>query len=578
MIFGGLSLANIACSAASVVALSGFTASQDSWFADTKAFVVTGVAPNQYKAHDPFARVILLLPGTSTSLTIEAIELTAAINTVGIWTSIDPSGSGLTYNQSATFTTAGIKQQQTVTLPVGTRYVELSEQAAITGISATSYTIVPVPLTVPRRMVGYGDSILVGNNAAPTQLGYLPLGIRHCGRFDAIIPYGVAGSSLYADSGNGVSIAAFAAAIVLRCQDGTTERVVYIQKVTNDFGLDLWSASSFGAMYGTLLDAIHAGDPTIKIVCQTCFHRGTETAQPIHGSTWADFNTAITTAVSTRTAFAKVIDASQAFTQAQITASGDGLHPTTALHAQIATWLREQFCQLQPTGAATSGGSCVLTDSAALPGPGVVMSGHIFAGYIPDAGLSSTGWIDQGPGAHNLTGTCTVLSAAVNGQNAAKFNGTSDVFSVAASIAAPATTNLWRYTVLKIDTYVANSPVVALGTLNQMSIIMHTSTPQLSQFGNGAFGNVNAGGASTSAYKLIRSKYTGSTSDSIQCGGAAAVTGTSCSNVVGNNIRMGNGNGSFGHVSIAEDWIFTADPGSSLDTYYSAKFGAAVLT
>ncbi len=107
---------------------------------------------------------------------------------------------------------------------------------------------------------------------------------------------------------------------------------------TNDYGLDMWSASSFGAAYGGLLDGLHAGMPSSLIYCQTPIVRSTETANGF-GNTTTDYRTAIATACATRP-WAKLIDGTQIVTTAALS---DGVHPTTAGQATYAAFVLAQL-------------------------------------------------------------------------------------------------------------------------------------------------------------------------------------------------------------------------------------------
>jgi lysophospholipase L1-like esterase len=318
--------------------LTGFSSVVPSQVWDNKTSALAGSAPNQYYPWDPFSRVVLT--GAFTSLTVEYVAIASGVTDAlavlvnGAWTQT------ITANSFA----YGVKVQQTITLPAGVNTVEIvnDPNVWVTGVSATGYDFV-LPVAPARRLVAYGDSIAAGYLAGPRFASYLPPQ-RATGRWGGVTMRVAAGTTVYDDTANGTNIGAIATALVLRC-DGTLENAIYIEKVTNDYGLDHESAATFGTVYAGLLDAIHALNPSIQIYCQTPFHRSGETTpQSIHGSTLADFGAAIVAAVSTRTTFATVIDGYAAFSIAQVSAGGgDGLHPGTALHAATATWLAGQF-------------------------------------------------------------------------------------------------------------------------------------------------------------------------------------------------------------------------------------------
>jgi lysophospholipase L1-like esterase len=108
--------------------------------------------------------------------------------------------------------------------------------------------------------------------------------------------------------------------------------ILWIAIGTNDYGLNKWSAASFGTAYAALLDALNSALPDLFIYCQTPIVRANEAANG-SGSKLGDYRTQIATAVSTRTAYAKLIDGTAILTTDDL---ADGVHPTTAGHATYA--------------------------------------------------------------------------------------------------------------------------------------------------------------------------------------------------------------------------------------------------
>lgn len=583
---GGRASGRRLCAPASVAQFSGFAAADDSWFWDTKRYDITGSAPNQYTTHDPFSRALVSFPSATTALNVEAVAQNVfGFDTIDLYTSADPFGRGLTHNQTITFTNYGVKQQIAVTLPAGTRYVEITEGAHLTGLSAAAYSLLPVPASVPRYMVAFGDSISVGNTAIPAQAGYLPGGVRHAPRFDGLIPYGVAGDTLFSETVNGTNIPQLTTRLVSRCSYGSTERALYIQIGTNDYGLDACSAATFQTIYGQVLDGVHAADPTIRIYCQTLFHRSAiPTGGSViegangHGSTWADFNAAITTAVSTRTPWAKVIDGGdQLMTLAQITAAG-GLHPNTALHAQIATNILPQFLEFQSNVTMASNITAVLTDVSS--NPLTIMGANLINWYKSDSGLTTTSWADQSGGGRNLTGTCSVASSVLNGFNGAQFVAASSNKLVRAqSFSAPGTTPIFFWGVVRQDAWVNNTGRLcgAEPNLNNQ-IIQSGVSPQLKLF-NSAFGPAN-GGASIGSFKRLEAAFTNSTADYLKLG-ATTATGTNMGNNTGSQLSLAFGNSAFGSCTWVEFAVFNVVPSgaqlTALDNYVTARYGAGLV-
>jgi hypothetical protein len=73
----------------------------------------------------------------------------------------------------------------------------------------------------------------------------------------------------------------------------------------------------------------------VAIYCQTPLVRSVESANG-SGSTLGDYRTQIATAVSSRTAFATLVDGTAILTTADL---DDGVHPTTAGHAAYAAYV-----------------------------------------------------------------------------------------------------------------------------------------------------------------------------------------------------------------------------------------------
>lgn len=134
-----------------------------------------------------------------------------------------------------------------------------------------------------------------------------------------------------------------AAASLGKAEDNPhTSRAAFVAKVaaaspskiwlaigTNDYGLNKWSAASFGTAYAALLDDLHTALPSATIYCQTPIVRSTETANG-SGSTLGNYRTQISTAQSTRTGYAVLVNGATILTTGDL---DDGVHPTTAGHA-----------------------------------------------------------------------------------------------------------------------------------------------------------------------------------------------------------------------------------------------------
>lgn len=189
-------------------------------------------------------------------------------------------------------------------------------------------TLTQIAPTANNRVLFYGDSITVGGNATtPAAQGYVPL-VRAAYAPDSVAVEGWGYRALYDDCVDATARAAFVAKVVA----WAPERL-WMAIGTNDYGLNKWTAAAFGTAYAALLDDLHAALPSATIFAQTPLLRTTETANG-SGSTLGDYRTAIATAVSTRTAYATLVDGTAIMTTASL---ADGVHPTTAGHALYAS-------------------------------------------------------------------------------------------------------------------------------------------------------------------------------------------------------------------------------------------------
>lgn len=194
------------------------------------------------------------------------------------------------------------------------------------------YTILTENRSTPHGMWVYGDSISVGDgdgasNNAPKN-GWIPQlrGMR--GTTYPIIAAGAGGLSLYDDSASG-----FAAIVAHAVIANPAE--IYICIGTNDFGLNRQTSSAFQTQMGTFLTALHTALPSAHITLQTPLLR-TDTTTNGLGETLPAYRTAATNAASGR-AYVTVIDGTTVMTTGGL--SADGLHPSTAGHLTIATYI-----------------------------------------------------------------------------------------------------------------------------------------------------------------------------------------------------------------------------------------------
>lgn len=199
---------------------------------------------------------------------------------------------------------------------IGTWPVSIKANAAITQIF-------PTPSD---RVVFYGDSITAGGNSSiPTQKGY-PALVRLTNP-DSVSVEAQGYRSLFADCANSTLRAEFVEKLTAYDPDK-----IWLAIGTNDYGLEPWSAASFGAAYAALLDDLHVALPSALIYAQTPILRAVETANG-WGSSLGDYRTQIAAAQSTRSSYCTLVDGSAFMTLASIP---DGVHPNDAGHALYA--------------------------------------------------------------------------------------------------------------------------------------------------------------------------------------------------------------------------------------------------
>ena len=231
----------------------------------------------------------------------------------------------------------------TVFLPAGLKTVEIVSglQSRPGVVGSTVFGMFPisfasnspmdrVTVSQSNRLVIYGDSISVGGNSTIAARDGWAMKVRSAAPY----PVGVEGFGFRAlndDCSDGTARAAFVAKIV-----AWNPAKLWIAIGTNDYGLNRWSAASFGTAYAALLDDLHTALPSMAIYCQTPLLRATETANG-NGSTLGDYRTQITSVVSSRSAWATLVDGTAIMTTGSL---GDGVHPTDAGHVLYANYVK----------------------------------------------------------------------------------------------------------------------------------------------------------------------------------------------------------------------------------------------
>jgi len=199
--------------------------------------------------------------------------------------------------------------------------------SGITSITGGSVSVVPPAAAT--EMIVYGDSIHSGALAAGAEYDSLVPLLRETYGFDVACE-GISCRTLYDDTNTEALRAAFVAHIA-----SYSPTTIWFGIGTNDYGLEEWSASDFGTAYAATLDDLHTALPSATIYCQTPLVRDDETANTF-GDTLGDYRTQITTACSTRSTWAVLVDGTAILELADL---DDGLHPTTAGHAKYALYI-----------------------------------------------------------------------------------------------------------------------------------------------------------------------------------------------------------------------------------------------
>lgn len=197
------------------------------------------------------------------------------------------------------------------------------------------------------------------------------------------------------------------------------------------------------------------------------------------------------------------------------------------------------------------------------------------SGTVQD--LVGTGtWVWNGASSYSLTG--------LNGLPFLSGDGTSTMLmNTSVALAAPGTTPVFVWGVMRIDTW-ANNRVLfgGQGLQNAFLARLSTSTPQARAF-NGSNGGLN-GGATIGQWFRFEAYYSNSASDYLKIG-ASSVTGTpfgndSLSSGVGAGMQILGGNTSFSASSVSTFFMTTGLPTavelSNLSALTTSVFGGLV--
>jgi lysophospholipase L1-like esterase len=306
--------------------------------APAPSFLDTGavVQESGYVRSSAFSRASYQTAATKILVTLQSPARTSLSTMIQLGVYVDG------VFQEAILPTSTAAMSQIVNLPAGTKTVDFvgglqtaPAQAVpalgtyFVGASANAAMTVLTP-TPTNRLLIYGDSIAVGANAdTPPQAGWGVL-VRNAYAPDSVAfeAFGFRSLALDADT------APKRAALVSTLAAYSPARI-WLAIGTNDYGLNKWTAANFQTAYAALLDDLHAALPSALIYAQTPLVRTTETANSL-GDTLGAYRTAISNAVSTRTAYTTLVDGTAILTTGDL---ADGVHPTTAGHAIYAAYV-----------------------------------------------------------------------------------------------------------------------------------------------------------------------------------------------------------------------------------------------
>ena len=307
--------------------------------APAPSFLDTGAAVQEsgYVRTSAFSRAVYDTTATKALVTIQSPARASFSTMIQLGVYVDG------VFQEAITPTSTAAQSQIINLPAGNKRVEF-----VGGLQTAPAQAVPAlgtyfvgasanaPMTVvnespTNRILIYGDSIAVGANATiPTAQGW-PVLLRSAYAPDSVAMEAFGFRSLALDADTAPKRATLVATLA-----GYAPSIIWLAIGTNDYGLNKWTAANFGTAYAALLDDLNAALPGVAIYCQTPLVRTTETANTL-GDTLIQYRAAIATAVSTRTAFATLVDGTAILTTGDL---ADGVHPTTAGHALYATYVQ----------------------------------------------------------------------------------------------------------------------------------------------------------------------------------------------------------------------------------------------
>lgn len=293
-----------------------------------------------YIRTSPFAQAHFTT--TATSIEVEAYSdiysSFSGLAHIGIWENGAYKGYiAFTADGSKTTTFTGLTAgSKTVTLVNGPQSKPSSSVIGsfVKSIKADDASIVQTFPTATNRILVYGDSISVGAFATIPMQSAWDLDVRAAYYTDSLAVEAYGYRSLYDDCVDATARSAFVSKL-----SAYSPSIIWLAIGTNDYGLNKWSAASFGTAYAALLDDIHTALPSAAIYCQSPIVRTTETANG-SGSTLGDYRTQISNAASARSGYCTYCDGSAYMLTSDLT---DGVHPNTTGHGKYATAVKTQL-------------------------------------------------------------------------------------------------------------------------------------------------------------------------------------------------------------------------------------------